>query len=376
MFFLQGTAISSWVTEIPATQKALGLDPAALSIALIGTSLGSFLILPVSGWIAPRLGSRLSAYYGCIGLAIALPLIGLAPSLPLLTLALAFYGASNGLNNIGINVHGVAIEERYGRPVMSSFHAIFSLGEMSGALIGGAVVTLGIARFPHFVGASVILLLVSTIATRSMLPGQVDRVVIGPRFAIPTGPLIGLGALLLCGSFVEGSMRNWITVYMTSALLAAPGLAAIAYAAYSLAMTIGRASGDYFVGRFGPTATVRVGGVVAALGIALAVGIGTPVAGIIGFVCVGCGAAVTAPVAFSAAGKVPHVAPSTGLAAVSLMGFLGGFAGSPIIGFSASLFSLRAALGLVSIMALGTSILSPALTVRSEEKKVMELATG
>src|SRR5471030_347161 len=87
MFLLQGTAISWWVTQIPATQKALGLDPAALSIALLGTSVGSFLILPIAGWVSPRIGSRRSAYYGCIGLAIALPLVALAPSLPFLVLA-------------------------------------------------------------------------------------------------------------------------------------------------------------------------------------------------------------------------------------------------------------------------------------------------
>jgi predicted MFS family arabinose efflux permease len=372
-FFVFGSAYGTFVTRIPLLQRELGLDNAELGLVLLGPSFGSLAALLFSGWFVVRVGSRNATLDGCLALATCLPVLALARSAPTLFLALACYGACTGVTNVGANVHAVAIEERYGRSIISSFHAIFSLGELAGALTGGAALALGIPSFPHFLGVAVVIAIVSVAASRFLLRGRVDRLVTEPRFVLPTRALLGLGVLLTCSSFIENSMRNWSAVYVTQLVGSASTLAALAYATYSGAITAGRLAGDFLVQRFGPTATVRSGGLLGAIGLGSALILGTPQAALAAFACVGVGVAVAAPLVFSASGRVPNVAPSVGLASVSLMGFVGSFVGSPIIGFAANAFSLRLALGLIVLLALGMSALSPALAVGSVPKAASRL---
>jgi hypothetical protein len=267
----------------------------------------------------------------------------------LLILGLMLFGLSNGAMDVAMNAQGVAVEQRYGRPIMSSFHGLFSLGGLTGAGIGGLVLAAGIEPVVHVLGMAIILGSLGAAALRGLLPASVDIVEGGPVFAWPRGPIAGLCILAFFSMVGEGAMADWSAVYLRNSLATGPGLAAAGFAAFSMMMAAGRLTGDRLVGYFGPVRLVRLSAGLAAAGLGLAMLIGQPAAAIIGFGCVGLGLANVIPILFSAAGRMPGLSAGAGIAAVATTGYLGFLAGPPLIGFAAELLTLAGALGIVAV---------------------------
>src|SRR5215211_6809967 len=286
IFFLNGLALASWVVRIPAVQEKLTLSEGLLGLALLGAAVGALAAMPATGWLVARVGSR--PVVGVTGLLLSGSLIlpALAPNLALLVVSLVMLGASNGAMDVSMNAQAVAVEKGYGRPIMSSFHAAFSLGGLAGAADGGAVAASGVGVAPHLASVSALSLAVLAISYRRMLPAGVDRGEGGePAFARPTRALAGLGVISFCVLLGEGAMSDWSAVYLDNALRTGPGFAAAGYAAFSLAMALGRLFGDRLTERFGPTRLVRLCGAVAALGLGAALAVGNPVFALVGFAC-------------------------------------------------------------------------------------------
>jgi fucose permease len=170
----------------------------------------------------------------------------------------------------------------------------------------------------------------------------------GTVFARPTGALLGLGALAFCGLLAEGAMGDWSAVYLHDSLGSSSALAAAGFAAFSLAMAAGRFGCDRLVVHFGSGLVLRASSTVAAIGLAVALLIGLPTAGIVGCGLVGLGISNVIPILFSAAGRVRGVQAGTALAAVATTGYFGFLAGPPLIGLAAEVSGLRVALGIVS----------------------------
>lgn len=139
VFFVNGMVLGNWFPRIPAVQRDLDLGEAELGLALLGTAIGALLAMPVTGWLIARFGSRPMTRASAVALCISLPLPGMAPNLPLLALALVALGASNGALDVSMNAQAVAVERRYGRPIMTTFHAIFSTGGLAGAALAGVI---------------------------------------------------------------------------------------------------------------------------------------------------------------------------------------------------------------------------------------------
>jgi len=127
-FLLLGTVLGSWVARIPAVQNSLRLDDGQLGIALLSTSVGAILAMPATGWLVQRWGNPRVIQLAATALCASLPLLPLAPSMPLLMLALFIFGIGFGLLDVSMNVQAVAVEVDYGRPIMSTFHGVFSVG--------------------------------------------------------------------------------------------------------------------------------------------------------------------------------------------------------------------------------------------------------
>ena len=178
-----------------------------------------------------------------------------------------------------------------------------------------------------------------------------------------------LGILALLGLLAEGAMADWGAVYLHDTLGSSPSVAALGFAAFSLAMAAGRFSGDVMVGRLGPRRVLRGSSAVAAVGLGAALLVGQPAVGVVGCALVGLGIANVIPVLFSAAARVPGVPPGQALAAVATTGYLGFLAGPPLIGVVAEAAGLVAGLGLVSgacaFVALKAGALPEAPTLRT-----------
>ena len=351
IFFVNGATIASWVPHIPLVQEKLGLSEGLLGLALLGVALGAVFSLTLSGWLIARFGSRAVTSVSTVAFCLSLPPLVLAPSFALLVLALIFFGLCNGAMDVAMNTQAVAVEGRYEKPIMSSFHGFFSLGGLFGAGVGGLILEGGVSPVVHTTGASLLLLTAGVFALRDLLPKreEVSDSTDSPAFVLPRGSLLGLGLLAFVVFVGEGAMADWSAVYLRNTLGTSTGLAAAGFAAFSLMMAVGRLTGDVVVGRLGPARTVRFGSLVAGAGLGLSLLIGQPLAAIVGFGCVGLGLANLVPVFFSAAGRTPGVAPGTGIAAVATLGYLGWLAGPPLIGFAAEVMTLAGALGLVAV---------------------------
>jgi hypothetical protein len=76
-----------------------------------------------------------------LSIAVVLPV--LAPGVLSSVTALAVLGTLNAVLDVAMNAQGVMVEDAYERPIMSSFHALFSLGGLAGA--GGAATAMAVA---------------------------------------------------------------------------------------------------------------------------------------------------------------------------------------------------------------------------------------
>jgi MFS family permease len=347
IFFLNGLALASWVVRIPAVQEKLDLSEGFLGLALLGAAVGALAAMPATGWLVARLGSRPVVGVTALLLSVSLILPALASDLALLVVSLVMLGASNGALDVSMNSQAVAVEKRYGRPIMSSFHAAFSLGGLAGAAVGGVVASLGVGVLAHLAGVGALMAAAVVVAYRAMLPAGADRGGGGPAFARPTRALAGLGAISFCVLLGEGAMADWSAVYLDGPLGTGPGFAAAGYAAFSVAMAAGRLFGDRLAQRFGPVWLVRAGAAAAAAGLGLSLAVGHPLFALVGFASAGVGFSIIFPAALSAAGRTKGTAAGPAIAAVATAGYFGFLVGPPSIGFAAELIGLGGALYIV-----------------------------
>jgi MFS family permease len=286
--------------------------------------------------------------------------IALAPSLPALCLLAFFYGASMGSLDVTMNAHGVAVERRYGRAILASFHAAFSIGGLAGGAIGAFCAAIDLDVRAQLAIVAIISAAVGLTWSRRFLGGDADAVGHAePLFVRPPRRLLALGALAFACLLIEGASADWSAVYLRDELGTTAAVAAIGFTAFSITMTLGRIFGDRLVDRFGPEAIVRAGGSVAAIGFGLALVAAAPVPAVLGFACLGAGMSGVVPIVFRAAGHVPGMTAGVGLAAVSSTGYLGFLVGPPTIGGLAELTGLPTALGVLVALAAAVALLAP-----------------
>lgn len=270
MFFANGTVFGNWIARIPDVQEGLGIGEGVLGLALLGAAVGALAAMPAAGWLVSRLGSRPVTAVSAVVFCSFLPLLAFAPNALSLGLALVLFGAGNGMMDVSMNSQAAAVERRYGRSIMSSFHAMFSFGGLAGAGMGGLAASLGTGVVPHFLGVAAAFVVVVLLVGRWLLPAAEDATASGPAFARPTRALALLGFVAFCALLAEGAMADWSAVYLRGTLEAGPGMGAAGFAAFSLAMAVGRLSGDRFIERFGAVAVLRAGGLLAVSGLGLA----------------------------------------------------------------------------------------------------------
>jgi MFS family permease len=351
VFFVNGAMIGSWAAHIPLVKERLDIGHAALGVALLGMAVGAMIAMPLSGPAIARLGSARVTRVSTILFCATLPLPVLAPDLVLLTAALLVFGAGNGVMDVAMNAHGVAVERRLARPVMSSYHGMFSLGGLAGA--GFAALLLSVmSPATHALLLAVAGLGMAAFALPHLLPADVDVRSEGPAFALPGKASLALGALTFLAMTAEGAVLDWSALLLESDRGVSPEFAAIGFAAFSATMAAGRFTGDWMRARFGAVALVRASAFVAAAGLALAISTPLPGLAVAGFAVVGFGMANLVPVLYGAAGALPGESTGRAIAAVATMGYTGFLSGPPLIGFAAQATSLPLALGLIVLACL------------------------
>lgn len=374
LFLLYGTMLGSWTSRIPAVKQRLGLSDGRLSIGLLAFAVGAIVGMQVAGRLVDRYGSAVVLTPAALLDAVLLVSPAYARSLAWLAVALLGFGAAHGTLNVAMNANALEVQRAWGRTIISSFHAVYSVGGFLGAAIGGlfAYADRGAGATFAAVAATVA---VAAVAVR-------PRVFRAPAGATtPTGPpaptgmagsarevrrrpgrrVTFLGGLVFCCLVGEGAAADWSTVYLRDNLGSTAGVAATAYAAFSVLMLAGRLVGDRLATALGPVRLVRGSAVLASLGLAAGLAVDRPIAGIIGFGLLGAGLSGIAPQVFSAAGNLDPARAGQAIARVAGFGFIGFAVGPVAIGGVASLAGLPVALLIPAALALVVAAAAPAL---------------
>ena len=356
-FLVEGLGTGIWATHIPLIQARLAIDPAILGIAIFVMAGASLITMPLAGVALGRLGSRPPTTATMIAFIVFLPLPMLAGTLPLFFVSLFVFGTTIGALDVCMNVQATEVEAARGRPTMSSFHGFFSVGALGGAGLGAAVISAGWGDGRGAALVAAVLFVLAIVAAFNLWPST-KATHAGPHFALPNRAAFALGVVVFLAFAIEGSVTDWSALFLTTIKHADVAQAGAGFAAFSITMAIFRLGGDRVVALLGPRTTVIGGGAVITGGLALALLAPWPALAAAGFALVGVGAANLVPVNFSAASRVPGMAPNLSIAAVTTMGYAGFLSVPPILGFVAHTFSLSATVALAGLMGAAVAVIA------------------
>lgn len=345
VFFANGLGIGAWAAAIPRFGVELALSPAQLSIVLLSFAAGAVTAMPLSGRVGSRVRTGPATWIAGLWFTAALLLPVFASSLAVLCAAAIVLGAGNGAVDVLMNAHASGIERSTGKPIMSSFHAAFSLGGVAGAALGGALGAWHASA--GLWGPSVIGILV-VMASAGVLHRQ-GTTAAASSLAAPSRALIPLCLLALLCMLAEGAVADWSGTYLAQSSNSL-ALASAGYAAFSGCMVLGRLCGDRLVERLSAAAVVRAGGVLATSGFLLAVIWPGLISGAVGFGLVGLGLSNVVPVVFSAASRAGS-SPAAGVSMAATAGYAGFLLGPVAIGAVAGVSSLRSGMAVLAVAA-------------------------
>lgn len=356
MFFLAGLCFASWASRIVTVQQTLHLSDAGLGAVLFSLPVGLMCSLPFSGWIITIIGSRKLLIASLIAYGVALVGLSLAQNVVQLIACLVCFGFSSNAVNISVNTQAVAAEVLYERPIMASFHGLWSLAGFTGAGIGTFMIGNHISPFHHFLFISSFIVVMIILAARYLKNDKVTSG--GPVFVMPDSSLIKLGIIAMCSMICEGAMFDWSVIYFKKVVTAPTALIGAGFTAFMCTMAGGRFIADWFAKRYGLKRILQVSGSLTVTGLLIAVVFPYFYTAMAGFLLVGAGVSSVVPMVYSAAGKSKTMQPGVALAAVSTIGFIGFLFGPPIIGFIAGLATLRASFVFIALMGTCVVILS------------------
>ncbi len=364
VFGVNGAMIGTWVAHIPWLQDHLGVSKATLGLCLLCMAAGALVSMPVTGHFLDRLPSASLTRWTTLVFCLMLPLPLLATSAYMLAAILFVFGASTGAMDVSMNAHGVAIQERLARPVMSSFHGGWSVG---GFIAAGLVVLAAAAGLDPRIESVIVgvaLWLLSLFITRRL--GASSTHTEGHGLAVPTKPVVLIGGLCFLVMLAEGAIGDWSGIYLKHNTGASAATAALAFTGFSLGMATARLGGDFINAKLGAGRLLRAGTALVALALAGVLLIGQTGPAVIGFVLCGLGIANATPLLFSAAGRIDPPGPS--LAAAFTLGYTGFIVGPPVIGVLSDQIGLPRTLALLVLSLSAVTVLGgKALTGQNDE---------
>lgn len=352
-FFINGFLYANWISRLPEIQHFYTISNARLGTLLLCSALGAIVAMPFSGILTVRFGSRiLTATMGII-FCLAVPTLPLSTNLWIVSALFFLIGILSGSLDVSMNGQAVYVERMYAKPLISSFHAVFSIGMALGAGVGALFAKFQIGLFPHFITGAIVCLLLVLWASFNLVNESSNEAANADGesgFRLPTKAILPLGIIAFCGMTGEGSMGDWSAIYMNKVVGKDEAFSALAFGAFATAMTIGRIFGDYFTARFGRKQMLLYNSLAAITGLSVMLLIPNPYIVLAALFLIGLGLATVVPIIYSAAGNTPGVAPSVGIAMATTVGYAGFFVGPPAIGYLADAFSLR--IGLTFSLAL------------------------
>lgn len=366
IFFMLGSLIGVWAARIPDIKQMLDVDESGFGLMLLAMALGAFVAFPTTGQLIDRQGAAPVTKKFVIFMLMAFAALSAGLSVWVMVPLMFLTGFCIGGLDVAMNAWGAEVEKELGRPVMSSYHGLYSLGAGAGAGVGAIALWLGMSVASHFLAWTVVMAAFIALTTRvpwvSDIPEPTSKKT--PFVALPKGGLFFVGLMALIAALGEGAITDWAALYQIQELGIESSQAAVGFAVFSMAMVIMRFLGDRVIARFGGVLVARYSGLAASIGTALLVWGENIWVVWAGCAIMGLGNAVIFPLAMSRAAADPVMSKGAALAAVATLGYGAFLFGPPILGFIGHAYSLRMAFALVGVLAVAIALLAGALKVR------------
>ena len=340
-FLVAGFGMACWAPLVPFAKLRVGVDDGELGLLLLCIGLGSISAMIATGPISARFGSRPVIVAGGLALAATLPFLALAATPVALGAALFVFGGALGSIDVAMNIHAVEVERAAARPLMSGFHALFSIGGFAGAALMTVFLTAGLPPLAGTLVFAALIVPAILIASPRLLPATAGEN--EPLFVRPRGVVLLLAILAAAIFLVEGAMLDWSALLIAEEGLVARDQAGLGYILFSIAMTIGPLGGDRLTARIGDRSTLIGSGTLAVAGLVVLLTASASAVALAGFLLVGFGASNIVPVLFRRAGSQETMPPALAIGAITTMGYAGILAGPAVIGFVAHGVGLSAA---------------------------------
>lgn len=361
LFLTNGALFANLFPRYPEVKAGLGMDDAFYGLVLVAYPIGAILSGLAAAAIMRRFGSARTAVVGTIGAAVAIMLAGFAPSPATFAVALFIVGTFDSVTDVAQNAHGMRVQRRFGRSIINSFHAVWSVGAVLGGLMSAGAIAMGLPLGVHLAISAAVFTAVALWALRACLPGPDDSgapegdpttagaVTVQRGHGAVVAIVIALVVLAITGTLVEDAANTWSAVYLSQSLGAPAAVAALGFIALVGAQFIGRLLGDPLVDRFGARLVALTGALIATVGMALALAFPSVPGTIAGFAAAGLGVATLVPAAMQRADELPGLRPGTGITVVSWLMRLGFLLSPPVVGALSDATDLRTALLLFPI---------------------------
>jgi MFS family permease len=376
LFFTNGAIYANVIPRYPEIKASLGLSDTFYGLSIAAVPIGALLSGLAAGTLIRWIGSARLAAFGTILLAAAMLVVGLSSAAWMFAAALFVVGLLDSVVDVAQNAHGLRVQRRYGRSIINSFHAIWSLGAVAGGLMATAAIALHLPLGIHLTITFVLFSVVALTALRFCLPGHDEAVpddgeatgdgvrtgLLSPRIVVT---MAALALIAVAGTIVEDVGNSWAALYLGEGLGAPAALAASGYLALIGAQFVGRLVGDRMVDRLGQRFVARLGGALVFVGMAAALAFPSIPTTLLGFAAAGFGVATLVPATMDAADRLPGLRPGTGLTVVTWLMRLGFLLSPLVIGVVSDATTLRVALLIVPIAGVIVIALAGVLRRRS-----------
>ncbi|MCA1544881.1 MFS transporter [Bradyrhizobium sp. NBAIM32] len=362
-FFVAGFGTAAWAPLVPFAKERLAVDEGVLGFLLLCLGLGSVLAMLLTALLSARYGSKPIILIGGFSLTPILPCLVVADTPWALGAALVAFGASLGAIDVAANICAVEVERAAKRPLMSGFHAQFSIGGFAGSAAMTILLWSNVGAFGSTLICSSFMAIVMVL-TWSRLP-QIAQAQRGVLFVMPHAIVVLLAVLAAITFLIEGAILDWSALLLVDRGLVPKAQGGLGFMLFSISMTVGRLGGDSVVSRVGDRATLVVGSLMAVAGFALLLAApGAPFA-MAGFLLIGLGSSNLVPILFRRAGTQKVMPAGLAVAAITTVGYAGLLVGPGFVGFLANLAGLPSAFAMLAALMCLVTLSARSVTIEA-----------
>ena len=357
-FFISGIVSASWASRIPDMQQRLGLNDAQWGAVLFALPAGLVVGLPLSSWLVSKYSSRRTMVLASIAFAAMLFIVGLSQHTWFLILTLFLFGVLRNATNISINTNSMEVQRLYTKPIVATFHGIWSLACFAAAGIGTLMIAFNVGLTLHFLFIAVFIIALAFLFRTKKSERFTEHAERRPFFIKPDRYLFLLGLICFCSMICEATMFDWSVNYFNQVVKTNEKLSTSGYTSFIIAMALGRLAGDKIIGLYGAANVLIINGLIMAFGFLLAILFPYFLPACLGFLLIGLGDSIVVPTVYVFAARTKKMSAAYAIASVTMVGYAGFLLGPLIVGSISEVLGMQWAFGLMGLLSIGITIIT------------------